>query len=133
MGILHMPQRDKLFLLVDDEPDMCWALEHLLSQHGFVSRRALSGREALGLTEAGARLFAFVDAKLPDMEGLEVAAKMREINPAIQIVMVSGYFYKDDRTIREALQEGLINAFISKPFSHAEILETIKNLGALPP
>lgn len=127
-----MPQRNKLFLLVDDEPDMCWALEHLLSKHGFVSKRALSGREALSLTEGEAMLFAFVDAKLPDMEGLEVAAKMRAINPAIQIVMVSGYFYKDDRAIKEALRQGLINAFISKPFSHAEILETIKNLGALP-
>ncbi|MDP3181949.1 MAG: response regulator, partial [Desulfobaccales bacterium] len=68
-----MTDKGNLILLVDDEPDMCWALEHLLHNQGFVTRTALSAREALNLMEQHHFGRAFLDAKLPDMDGLELA------------------------------------------------------------
>ena len=77
--------------------------------------------------EADRFRLAFLDAKLPDMEGLDLAKEIRKIDPAIYIVMVSGYFYRDDDAVREAIAKGLIKDFIGKPFDHDEILKVIKN------
>lgn len=125
-----MTDKDKKwkFLIVDDEADMCWALEHLLRKNGFVSRKALSGEEALRLAEPNRFRLAFLDAKLPDIEGLELAKRIREVDPSIHVVMVSGYFYRDDVRVQQALADGLISAFISKPFNHGEILKTIERI-----
>ena len=69
---------------------------------------------------------AFLDAKLPDMDGLELARRIREIAPGTRIIMVSGYFYRDDVSIQDAITRGLIVDFISKPFPQEEILRVLK-------
>ncbi|MCG2776853.1 MAG: response regulator [Desulfobacterales bacterium] len=122
-----MKSKENVFLIVDDEPDMCWALEHILEKNGYPSKKALNGQEALKLVEGNRFQLAFLDAKLPDIEGLELARRIRELDPSIDIVIVSGYFYKDDVGIQHSLAEGLISSFISKPFNHDEILKTIES------
>jgi DNA-binding NtrC family response regulator len=118
--------KEAFFLIVDDEPDACWALEHILEKAGAGSERAASGHEALSLMKPQRFRSVFLDAKLPDIEGLELARRFREIDPDISIVIVSGYFSIDDAAIRGALAEGLICRFISKPFQHDEILAAIR-------
>ena len=115
-----------LILIVDDEPDMCWALEYLLNQQGYVTRKALSAQGALKLMEEHRFACAFLDAKLPDMDGLELARRIRERAPDMRILMVSGYFYRDDVCIQEAISQGIIIDFISKPFLQAEILRVLE-------
>ena len=44
----------------------------------------------------------------------------------MRILMVSGYFYRDDVSIQEAIAQGLIVDFISKPFLQAEILRVVE-------
>jgi FixJ family two-component response regulator len=66
-----------------------------------------------------------LDAKLPDMDGLELASKIRKLDNQVPILIVSGYFYKDDPTVVESLKKGLITGFVSKPFCHLEIYEAI--------
>lgn len=121
-----MTNKGKAFLIVDDEPDMCWALEHILKKNGFPSKRALTGQEALTLMQTDRFRLVFLDAKLPDMEGLDLARQIRKGDPAIPIVMISGYFYRDDDDVQNAVAEGLINGFIGKPFDHDEILKAIE-------
>jgi len=119
-------EKDALFLIVDDEADMCWALEHLLDKNGFHSRKAFSAQEALLLVEEHSFQLAFLDAKLPDMEGLELARRIREMDPGLPLLMVSGYFYGDDEAVQKGLADGLIYGFVSKPFFHDEILKAIE-------
>jgi len=121
-----MNEKKDLFLIVDDEPDMCWALEHILKKNAFLSKRALTGQEALNLMKVDRFRLAFLDAKLPDMEGLDLARRIRKLDPAVPIVMISGYFYRDDDAIQKAVAEGLISSFIGKPFDHDEILKAIE-------
>jgi DNA-binding NtrC family response regulator len=120
-----MNGENDVFLIVDDEPDMCWALEHILKQNGLSSKKAFNGHEALELTEGNHFSLAFLDAKLPDMEGIELARQIRKRDPAVRIMMISGYFYRDDRAVQKAVAEGLIKGFIGKPFDHDEILRAI--------
>lgn len=123
----QLPLRGTLkpFLVVDDEPEMCWVLENILVKKGFICIKALNAREAIALTERQSFRMAFLDAKLPDIDGLDLARQLKKSAPRLPIVIVSGYFYKDDLTIEEAERSGLISAFISKPFSHDEIVHVI--------
>jgi CheY-like chemotaxis protein len=122
-----MTDPGELILIVDDEPDMCWALEHLLNKRGYVTRTALSAQKALKLMEEHRFACAFLDAKLPDMDGLELARRIQLIAPDIRILLVSGYFYRDDVSIQEAISRGVIIDLISKPFLQAEILRVLKS------
>ncbi len=120
-----MENNEPLFLIVDDEPDMCWALEHILKKHGFQSEKAFSGREAMTLVKPDKFHTVFLDIKLPDMEGLELARLIKSVDPAVRIVMISGFCYRDDPIVQNALQEDLICCFIAKPFLHGEIIDSI--------
>ncbi len=122
-----MTVRSKMFLVVDDEPDMCWALEHILNANGFPTRKALSGHEALRLMAQERFPTVFLDAKLPDIEGIDLARRIREVDPDVRIIIISGYFYGDDVKIQNILSEGLISGFISKPFLHHEVLKIINS------
>jgi len=112
-------------LVVDDEPEMCWILENIIRKMGFTCRTALNVREAMALIKSNKFGMAFLDAKLPDIDGLEFARKIRKTNAHLPIVIVSGYFYRDDPTIEGVLQEGLIESFVGKPFDHDEIVSVI--------
>jgi len=120
-------------MIVDDEPDMCWAMEHILRKRGYPSKKASSGREAMKLLELYKFRMAFVDMKLPDMEGLELARRMRSVDPVVVIVMISGLCYRDDPAVQKALKEGLIVDFIAKPFLHADINASIENANSRAP
>ena len=120
-----MNEKQAPILVVDDEPEMCWILENIIRKTGFTCITALSAREAIALTESNEFGMAFLDAKLPDIDGLELARKLRKTNAHLPIVIVSGYFYQDDPTIKRVLQEGLIAAFVGKPFDHDEIVSVI--------
>ncbi len=120
-----MNEKQAQILVVDDEPEMCWILENVIRRTGFTCMTAMSAREAMAVAKSNKFCMAFLDAKLPDIDGLEFARKLRKTNAHLPIVIVSGYFYQDDPTIEESLQEGLIDAFVGKPFDHDEIVNVI--------
>jgi len=126
-----MKIKKQTFLIVDDEPDIFWAMENLLKQEGVVLIRALDGRETL--MSMGEKHFELIllDAKLPDIEGLVLAKKIRAMDSTVPIVLISGYFSRDDEIVQDSLSSGLISEYISKPFQHTEILNAVKNLGLL--
>jgi CheY-like chemotaxis protein len=121
---------NRLALIVDDDPDICWALEHVLLGLDVRCTRALNGQSALQTVRLNRFALALLDAKLPDFDGLELAQHIRKAQPGTPIVIISGYFYKDDPTIQAALKQGLIRGFIEKPFSHRDIVDILN--GALP-
>lgn len=120
-----MSHEDRLVLIVDDEPEICWVFENILKKHGVACQKALSAREAMTLAEQYTFCLAFFDAKLPDLDGFELAREIRITHPRLPIVIVSAYFFQDDLTIEETIQSGLIAGFISKPFDHEEIKRVI--------
>jgi DNA-binding NtrC family response regulator len=108
-----MKTKERTILIVDDEPDIFWVMEHLV-----VMRK---------------KHFELVllDAKLPDIEGLALAKKIKKMDSTVPIVLISGYLSRDDEIVQDALSSGLISEYISKPFQHTEILNAVKNLRLL--
>lgn len=116
-----MKQELPRILIVDDEPDMCWVLENILRPTGCAVTTTTTGAEALELLTEEPYAAAFVDVKLPDIDGLELAALIRQQSPHTAIVLISGYFYQEDRIINEGLEKELFIGFISKPFNLEEV------------
>jgi CheY-like chemotaxis protein len=117
-----MEQTLPSILVIDDEPDMCWVLANILEPAGYTVTTVAAGNEALGLISNHEQPYAaaFVDAKLPDMDGLELVALIRRQSPRTGVVLISGYYYEEDKAIVEGL-DSLFVGFVSKPFNLREV------------
>ena len=113
-------------LIVDDEPDVRWALAMILRRNGFLVSQAGSGGEAMHYQGKTVCDLILLDAKLGDADGVELARRIRsETNCPAPVILVSGYFYKDDSLIMQTLASGLIAAFVTKPFRHDDIMNAV--------
>ena len=117
---------NRVVLVVDDDPDVCWALEHLVEGLEAQCIRALDRQGALHAARQNRLALVLLDAKLPDIDGLELAGQIRRAAPGVPILLISGYFYKDDPAIQAALEQGLIYGFVEKPFSHTAIIAAMQ-------
>jgi DNA-binding NtrC family response regulator len=103
-------------LVVDDDQDMCWVLEIALAGIGCAATTVGSGQRAISSLAEKAFPIAFVDARLPDMDGLRLIEELRSLQPSMRIFMISGYFLEDDLRIVEAVRAFEIDGFLAKPF-----------------
>ena len=111
-------------LLIDDEPNILSTLRRALEIEGYAVEVAGSGR--LGLEKLGKRDFDLVmlDVMMPELDGLQTLKLLREKDPELPVVMMSGH-----ATIETAVQATKLGAhdFIEKPLSTEKTLLTIKN------
>lgn len=124
-----MSEKPQIFI-VDDEVDMCWALENILIPAGYKTYSVTCGKGALELI---GQLHSYVqlillDVKLPDVDGLELANLIRQQYPKIKIIIISGYYYCDTEAIQQGLAKGLFDGFIGKPFNIPEVRAEIEKL-----
>ena len=108
-------------LVVDDEPDVCWILENVLRPAGYVVTTTTRGAQALELLAEEHYAAAFVDAELPDLDGLELARLIRQRSSDTAVVLISGHFYQGDGAITEELHKGLCVGLVAKPFDLEEV------------
>ena len=112
-------------LIIDDEPDMCWTLKTLLLERGYTIRIAQTGGAALKLLADTRFTVALLDAKLSDVDGLQLAAEIKSIDPSIIIIVISGFYYEHDVIIQRAIHEGLVSGFLAKPFLHKDLMKML--------
>ncbi|MFH0823116.1 MAG: response regulator [Pseudomonadota bacterium] len=117
-----------LVLVVDDEPDMCWVLKNLLTEQGFEMKIAQTGEAALSLIESTMFGIALLDVKLADIDGLDLAKRIKTKYSSIRIIMISGYYYRDDVNIQRAIEAGVVSGFISKPFIHQDVVDMLRSV-----
>ena len=116
------------YLIVDDESGVCWALEYLLTSKGLPCQKAQTAQAALDLMKAHRFHLVFLDVTLPDMNGLELARRLHDLDPLLRFVIVSGFLSREAAAAAQV--EGLICACINKPFLHEEILSVLEDLAA---
>jgi len=115
-------------LIIDDEPGVRWSLQRLLESDGFAVTSAASGVEALKSLKAAKFCIVLVDAKLPDIDGIDLARRIRIETPCeAPLILVSGYFYDDDVVVREVLSSGLFSAFATKPIVHEALIRLVRD------
>jgi len=118
-------------LVVDDEVDICWALENILSPEGYQVTTVTNGKEALEQAREKQFAVVFIDAKLPDVDGIALSGQIKKMDPKAGIVMISGYFNREDQAVGEGLAQDLYVAFIGKPFDLDEVRAAARKALAL--
>ncbi|MEW6049806.1 MAG: sigma-54 dependent transcriptional regulator [Candidatus Zixiibacteriota bacterium] len=78
-------------LMVDDESDQRQLLAGFLSRSGYEITQAGSGEEALERYPGVFAPVALIDMKMPGMTGLELLARLRELNPLIQVIVLTAF------------------------------------------
>ena len=84
-------KRQHNILVIDDEEQMLDSLRLNLQQTGYSVSTAASGREGIALFDAGAFELVLCDLQLPDMPGLDVLKKLKEMDPATEVIIISAY------------------------------------------
>jgi two-component system response regulator GlrR len=101
-------------LIVDDDPDNLKILGLIARTVGVRVRLAGSPAEALALLSAGRYRKMITDFVMPDMDGFTLARYARELDPALEVVMMTGSC-RDD--LHELAAAAGINTVVTKPLS----------------
>jgi DNA-binding NtrC family response regulator len=110
-------------LLVDDDRDFRWTTGNMLESAGYRVIHAGDGEEALSLIEKDIPHLILLDYRMQRMNGLDVAAAMRQRIPGIPVIMITAYPAIDSAV--KALRMGVYD-YVTKPFDNNDLLFTIK-------
>jgi two-component system, NtrC family, nitrogen regulation response regulator NtrX len=111
-------------LIVDDEAGVRQALKQVLEYEKLEVRVAASGGEALTLYPEFRPHLVFLDVKMAGLDGLDALSRLREIDPGVQVIMISGH--GTIATAVEATQRGAFD-FLEKPLDTDRLLLTVRN------
>jgi two-component system nitrogen regulation response regulator NtrX len=111
-------------LVIDDESAIRDSLKMTLEYEGYEFIGAATGQEGLALVEREAPDLVLLDVKMPGMDGIEVLERLRSMNDALPVVVVSGH--GTISTAVEATKKGAFD-FIEKPFASERILVILRN------
>ena len=116
---------DMRVLLVEDEIEIQSFLERSLSEAGYQVEIAGSGAMAEQLALGGTQDVLIVDLGLPDMDGINLILKLRQLGVTAPVLILSARRTVDDR-VRGLEQGG--DDYLTKPFALAELLARLRNL-----
>jgi two-component system, OmpR family, KDP operon response regulator KdpE len=109
-------------LVVDDEPQITRVLKTTLSSHGYGTRTAADGDEALQLMKDWCPDLVITDLRMPNMDGLELCRHLRA-KSRIPIIVLS--VKGEERVKVEALDAGA-DDYVTKPFNINELLARVR-------
>lgn len=116
----------RLILVVDDEPNIALSLEFLLSQAGYEVCVAHDGEAALEVIEDRKPDMVLLDVMLPKRGGFEVCETIRA-NPKWSGILVIMLTAKGRHSERERGLAVGADAYITKPFSNRDVIQTVKS------
>lgn len=114
-------------LLVDDEKDFVEVLAERMRSRGLEVTCATSGREAISAVEAQTFDAVLLDLAMPDLDGLETLRRLHEIQPELQVMILSGR--ATVKTAVEAMRLGATDIF-EKPTDVETLVERIRSARA---
>ena len=110
-------------LVIDDEETMRDSCTQVLTKEGYRVEVASDGRTGLSKTQEMALDLALVDLKMPGMGGMEILEAIREMDPTIVPIVITGYATVTSAV--EAMKRGAYD-FLPKPFTPDELRLVVK-------
>jgi PAS domain S-box-containing protein len=122
----------ELVLLVEDEPLVRSSTRRVLQRQGYRVIEAQHGVEALGLWEARRDEIDLVltDVMMPELGGLELASRLRALDPRVRVIFMSGYLGDDATTEGPGAAR---EPFLQKPFSADALARRVRTALDTPP
>jgi len=120
---IELDQTAKI-LVVDDDENIRKVLAAILEDEGYIVTAVETAKKGIEKSETDFFNLALLDVRLPDMEGIELLAKLKETKPKMRKIIITGY-----PTLQNAV--GAVNkgadAYVMKPFDVEKMLITIKD------
>jgi DNA-binding response OmpR family regulator len=119
-------------LVVDDDAVVRAFVERALTDAGFAVATAASGREALRLVADGrvAPAILVTDIEMPAMTGVELAARLLALRPAVRVVMMTG---DRDRAATARGHPSIVDEVLEKPMSLEGLVGAVRAVAGLVP
>ena len=123
----HVAGGSETILIVEDEPILRDMARDILEECGYHILEAASGKDALDVwnRQPDGIVLLLTDMVMPEgMSGVDLATQLLADQPRLKVVFTSGY------TANEVNQELLARtraSFLSKPYTHAELAQTVRN------
>lgn len=105
-------------LIVDDDEVMCQTLSDVFTKREYEVFTTETGREAIGSVHKQLIDLVLLDIRLPDMDGITVLQKIKEIDTDLMVIMMTAY--SDVQTAVMAMKAGAYD-YINKPFELDEL------------
>ncbi len=113
----------KKLLVIDDEPAIREGVRRILESASFEVETFASGHAALERIRHEPFDLVITDLKMPGISGMDVLKAIKEIQPDLPVIFITGYSSVDSPV--EEMKLGAVN-YIAKPFTPEEMLETIR-------
>src|SRR3990167_11204104 len=110
-------------LIIDDEPDMCEMLSHILNKEGFTTHTAYDGSSGLGAFSKQLPNVVILDLRMPGMNGMEVLKHIKQTNSETPVIIITAY--GEIQSAVAAVKHGAFNYF-NKHFDNEEVVLTVK-------
>ena len=122
---VSMPAGEETILVVEDNALVRATAVELLRAQGYTVLEAAGGADALHLVKEQQQTIHLLvtDVVMPDMNGKEVANRIRSLRPSIRVLYVSGY------TADEISHHGVIDpglAFLQKPYTSQDLVQKVR-------
>jgi PAS domain S-box-containing protein len=116
-----------MILIVDDEKESLKAEELLLKELGYEVLQAKSGKEAIEIYKKNMEKLQLVtlDVIMPGMSGKDTYEQLKQINPDVKVLLISGY--SPNRQVEELMDLGC-NGFLQKPFDVFHLSQKISDV-----
>jgi two-component system response regulator FixJ len=119
-----MPEIIKPICILDDDSSVLSSLRELLDSDGFEARTFDSPDRFLAYAQEHGVKLAVLDVWMPETNGIEVQARLHELSPATQVIMITG---REEAPIRAAALERGAFAFLVKPFDDEAFLALVRS------
>ena len=112
-------------LVIDDHKETRTTLSSILTNEGYLVELAENGKEAIKISKKTKFDLALIDIQLPDIKGTELLSKLKEIQPKMGTIIVTGH-----PSIENAIKSvnNKADGYVLKPIDMALLLETIKKI-----
>jgi DNA-binding NtrC family response regulator len=119
--VTDVAKHQRTVLLVEDDENTLFAMNELLTRQGYLVLTAASGHDAIGMLKQPLSPIDLVllDMRLPDVEGVALGSRMRELRPVLPILAISGEADPEEVAALERL--GAVR-YLRKPIGADELL-----------
>jgi DNA-binding response OmpR family regulator len=114
--------------VVDDEPDIAYALKSILEENGLFQVDTFNSAEsALSIFRPGAYDLSLIDIRMPKMNGFQLCRKLMKLDKKLKICFLTAtelLYYRE--TDSDVIDELGADCFVTKPINNKDIIERLE-------